>query len=188
MELFQPRRTNDIWRLRRLSHSTRGRLSSTSSAPSLGAMPRLLERRPGVGYPDTIRPQPTSASRPMPASITVVCPECDKEMKAPADAEGKKIRCKGCGASFVALPGVDEIDEIEEIEEEAPKKKPAAKKPVPAKKPEPKKPEAKPAGKKKDDDEDANPYGMTFEDLSARCPECANAMESEDAVICLHCG
>ncbi|MGL4554504.1 MAG: hypothetical protein ACRC33_25350 [Gemmataceae bacterium] len=114
----------------------------------------------------------------MPASITVVCPECDKEMKAPAEAEGKKIRCKGCGQTFVALV------EIDEVEEAPAKKKPAAKPPEP-KKPEAKKPEPKKPGA---DDEDANPYGMTFEDLSARCPECANQMESEDAVICLYCG
>lgn len=114
----------------------------------------------------------------MPA-ITVVCPECDKEMRAPADVEGKKIRCKGCGAAFVARVEEDE-------EDEAPRKKPA-KKPA-AKKPEPKKAEPKPAAKKGDDDDDPNPYGLTFEDLSNRCPECANQMESEDAVICLHCG
>ena len=131
----------------------------------------------------------------MPATITVICPECDKEMKAPAEAEGKKIKCKGCGKTFVALVEVDEIDEIDEVDEievldDEPKKKPAAKKPAPKKpepkKPEPKKPEPKKAGKA--DDEDANPYGMTFEDLSARCPECANLMESEDAIVCLYCG
>lgn len=122
----------------------------------------------------------------MPASITIVCPECDKQMKAPPEVEGKKIRCKGCGAAFVALV---EMEEIEEIEEEAPKKKPASPKPEP-KKEVPPPPASKPEPKKpgKADDEDANPYGMTFEDLSARCPECANLMESEDAIICLYCG
>jgi hypothetical protein len=39
-----------------------------------------------------------------------------------------------------------------------------------------------------DDDEDANPYKVTTTKGSSRCPECANEMESEDAVICLHCG
>ena len=43
------------------------------------------------------------------------------------------------------------------------------------------------------DDEDeyggqANPYGVTDLDLAPRCPHCANEMESEDAIICLHCG
>jgi Zn finger protein HypA/HybF involved in hydrogenase expression len=42
-----------------------------------------------------------------------------------------------------------------------------------------------------EDDEfsaDANPYGVTTLDLRARCPNCANPMESEDAVVCLFCG
>ena len=33
-----------------------------------------------------------------------------------------------------------------------------------------------------------NPYGMTFEKLGNRCPDCANELESEEAVVCLHCG
>ena len=39
-----------------------------------------------------------------------------------------------------------------------------------------------------DDEEDANPYGVTALDTAPRCPDCANEMESEDAIICLHCG
>ena len=31
------------------------------------------------------------------ATKTATCPECKKQMKAPAELEGKKIRCKGCG-------------------------------------------------------------------------------------------
>ena len=52
----------------------------------------------------------------MPASITIVCPECDKEMKAPADVAGKKIRCKGCGAMFVACAD-DDLEELDDIVE-----------------------------------------------------------------------
>jgi hypothetical protein len=37
-------------------------------------------------------------------------------------------------------------------------------------------------------DQDRNPYGITELDLTPRCPFCAKEMESEDAVICLHCG
>lgn len=116
----------------------------------------------------------------MPATITIVCPECDKEMKAPANAEGKKVRCKGCDAIFVARPDVDELEELEELPEK-PKKKPAAKKPAP-----PPPPAKKPGRSDLDAEEGA--YGMTFEDLSNRCPECANLMDSEDAIICLYCG
>jgi hypothetical protein len=134
----------------------------------------------------------------MPATITIVCPECDKRIKAPAAAEGKKIRCKACDAIFVAIVEADEVEELDEVEaveeqDTPPRKKPAAKKAAPkappakakTKAPPPKAAAKKPA--KPEEDED-NPYGLTYEDLSARCPECANLMESEDAKICLYCG
>lgn len=35
---------------------------------------------------------------------------------------------------------------------------------------------------------DRNPYGVTTENLAARCPFCAMAMDPPDARICLHCG
>jgi DNA-directed RNA polymerase subunit RPC12/RpoP len=35
---------------------------------------------------------------------------------------------------------------------------------------------------------DHNPYAVTELDLAPRCPFCAKEMESEDAIICLHCG
>ena len=34
-------------------------------------------------------------------TIVISCPECDKQIKAPADAVGKKIRCKSCEHVFV---------------------------------------------------------------------------------------
>lgn len=102
--------------------------------------------------------------------IQITCAKCDRSMKVPAEGVGKKIRCKGCGHAFI-------------IEDPAARKKkpPAQKAAKPAK-------AKKPARAAVDDDEDANPYGITDEDLTPRCPECANEMESEDAVICLHCG
>src|SRR5437762_3454300 len=69
----------------------------------------LLASRLRTQYPESIRSSPPCTSRPMPATITVICPECDKEMKAPAEAEGKKIKCKGCGKTFVAMVEIDEI-------------------------------------------------------------------------------
>ncbi|MFQ3651921.1 MAG: hypothetical protein SNJ75_16485 [Gemmataceae bacterium] len=128
----------------------------------------------------------------MPATITIACPKCDKQMKAPAEAEGKKVRCKGCGAVFVAVVAEEELDEVDEVEE-VPARKPSKKAPAaPAKKAPPavaKKATASPpaAAKKAQEDEDGA-YGLTYEDLSARCPECANKMASEDAKICLYCG
>ena len=39
-----------------------------------------------------------------------------------------------------------------------------------------------------DDEDDANPYAVTDEKQGFRCPNCANEMESVDAIICLFCG
>jgi DNA-directed RNA polymerase subunit M/transcription elongation factor TFIIS len=129
----------------------------------------------------------------MPATITIACPECDKQMKAPAAAEGKKVRCKACGAIFVAVVEVEVVDEVDEVDEveEVPAKKPARKAPPPPPSKKAPPPPAKGGPAKspaKNDEDDDNPYGLTFEDLSARCPECANLMASEDAKVCLYCG
>jgi DNA-directed RNA polymerase subunit RPC12/RpoP len=127
----------------------------------------------------------------MATSFTLNCPECEKPVKASDTLVGKKIRCKGCEHVFVV-----EAPEEKPAKSKAGTGKPPAKavttKPgAPAKgvttKPgaPDKKGPAKPAD---DDDGDGKPYGMTFEKLGARCPECANEMESEEAIICLHCG
>src|SRR5437867_6115595 len=36
----------------------------------------------------------------MAATIDVACPECKKQMKAPAEMRGKKVKCKACGHTF----------------------------------------------------------------------------------------
>jgi DNA-directed RNA polymerase subunit M/transcription elongation factor TFIIS len=102
----------------------------------------------------------------MATTILIVCPECAKQMKAPENIVGKKIRCKSCQAAFVARKATGK----------APPKQAA--KPV--------KPATKPS-KYEEDDDDPNPYGLIDVDLSKRCPDCANEME-EEAVICLTCG
>ncbi len=114
-------------------------------------------------------------------TIVISCPECDKQIKAPADAVGKKIRCKSCEHVFVVR---------------APAKGPAPIKPAGpvAKPPKAEKP-AKPANPSKpskpsamtDDEEDSNPYGVAEFDERPRCPQCAYELE-EGAVICLGCG
>jgi predicted Zn finger-like uncharacterized protein len=38
------------------------------------------------------------------------------------------------------------------------------------------------------DEDDGKPYGVTTLNLLPRCPECANEMADETAIICLHCG
>jgi len=116
----------------------------------------------------------------MAASAIITCPECKKKFKGKDDLQGKKIRCPFCKEPFVV-----EVDEEATIPPGAgakSAKKPAEKtppKPVPA------------AGGDDDDDEfgqGSNPYGITKLDLAPRCPNCANEMESEEAVVCLFCG
>ncbi|HEY7427661.1 MAG TPA: hypothetical protein VH682_25745 [Gemmataceae bacterium] len=116
----------------------------------------------------------------MASTILIVCPECGKQIKAPDNVLGKKVRCKFCQAAFVASKGGN---------------KPAAGKPgKPSAVKSAKAPTDKPAAGKPpkpavdDDEDDENPYGMTDVNLSARCPNCANEMESEEAIICLSCG
>lgn len=124
----------------------------------------------------------------MAAVIVVACPKCNKQLKAPADLQGKKIRCKDCGTTFpVQAKSEDKPEEkkLETFSFAAEEEKPPEKKAAPA----PKKPEKKkPAPVDDDDEEGSSPYGVTDEQLAARCPNCAKEMESEEAVICLHCG
>jgi hypothetical protein len=114
----------------------------------------------------------------MATTILIVCPECGKQIKAPDNVLGKKVRCKFCQAAFVASKGGG--------------KKPAGGKPgkpaagksapVPAAKP------SKPAIDDDDDDEDGPTlYGLTDVSLAPRCPDCANEME-EGQIVCLICG
>jgi hypothetical protein len=104
----------------------------------------------------------------MASTITITCPECDKQMKASTEVLGKKIRCKGCGYVFPAKSGA-------RSDAGASGKQASGK----AKKGQPKKDE---------DDEEAKPYDITIEQLSRRCPQCANELEDEDAIVCLYCG
>jgi len=118
----------------------------------------------------------------MAETIVISCPECGKQLRVPEEAAGKKIRCKGCEHVFtVESPGKSKPAK-------APAKA-AAPKPAPAKPGKPAKPApAKPPASKDDDEEDGKAYGVTELDLAPRCPECANEMESAEAIICLHCG
>lgn len=95
----------------------------------------------------------------MATPIDVTCPQCQKKIKASDELRGKKVRCKNCTHIF-AIPAAD------------------APKPAPAK------------VKAADDDDDAGAYGLTADAQAGvpRCPHCAGELESEDAVLCLHCG
>jgi hypothetical protein len=128
----------------------------------------------------------------MAATLDVSCPKCGKQLKVPAELEGKRVRCKECQEIF---PVVDR------------KKgsgKPAAAKPAAkaAAKPAPKAPPAPPAPEpaksrfadEDDEDEDMTPgkapraMGVLHEEDVARCPHCAKELDPPDAVVCKNCG
>jgi DNA-directed RNA polymerase subunit RPC12/RpoP len=133
----------------------------------------------------------------MPATISISCPECKKQLNLPETLKGKKIRCKDCGTVFPVTPApaaakpaapFKAAAKMEEDEDAgsygfASEDSAASK---PADQPPPKPPPA--AKKGDDDDEGSNPYGVTETSIAARCPHCAKKMESEDAIVCLHCG
>ena len=111
----------------------------------------------------------------MPDTLDVSCPNCDKELRVPAEFAGKRVRCKDCKEVFT-------------IKGPARPKPPTAKA-VP-------KPEEKPAlapapppdVHEDDDDGPAKAMGVIQEDDVPRCPHCAKDLDPPDAAICLHCG
>lgn len=120
----------------------------------------------------------------MPATLDVSCPECEKSLKVPAELEGKKIKCKGCGAVFpITAP-----------KKAKPAAKPAAKSPPPPppKPPEPEKPKSPFL---EEDDEENLPAGVApkpmeviREEDAPRCPHCAKELDPPDAAVCKNCG
>jgi predicted Zn finger-like uncharacterized protein len=101
----------------------------------------------------------------MPAAVVLSCPECDTKIKVRAELQGKRVRCKSCGHTFVA-PAAKQGADRTAIKAKTP--------PRPVRQPE--------------EEEGTNPYGVTRLDMAPRCPHCAKEMESPDAIICLHCG
>lgn len=150
----------------------------------------------------------------MAAMISFTCPECKTQLKGPADMQGKKARCKRCSHIFVLQANASAATAPTVPATRGKTARPAS----PAAKTSPTKPVAnKPAAAKpaatapeemtysfQEDTEvlpegaggaksttphgSQNPYGITELDLAPRCPFCAQEMESEEAVICLHCG
>lgn len=125
------------------------------------------------------------------AVLDISCPNCDKAMKVPDTAVGKKIRCKGCEHVFT-VPAAGPKPLPAEFKKAAPAKK-AKPKPAPAAPPPADAPikflDEEPAKPKPDDDDDeANPYGVIKEGEVARCPHCAVELDPPDTKICLNCG
>ena len=113
-------------------------------------------------------------------STVITCPECKKKFKGKLDLEGKKIRCPFCEKAFVVKLDAAAKAKAAAAKEEKDKaeKEKAAVQAAEAPKP----------NLLDDDDEGSNPYAAAEQDLTPRCPNCANPLESKDAVICLYCG
>jgi len=110
----------------------------------------------------------------MAAQILITCPECKKQLKGPADLQGKRVRCKACGKTFAvrsSAPG----------KSAAPQKNAAAGQSSTAK-------TAQPESARAEEEVAKNPYQLIDIQPSNRCPQCAAEFDSPDAVICLNCG
>src|ERR1019366_3445827 len=97
--------------------------------------------------------------------ISIVCTGCEKKLKVPDAAAGKKIRCPACKA-VVAVPAVEEFvepdDFVEPDEETAVAEAPLPKKKKPAWDDD----DASESKKRKSDDEDD--YGFDEDDEEER--------------------
>lgn len=116
----------------------------------------------------------------------IPCPECEKVLNVPEKVLGKKIKCKDCGAAFVAEAPKTAVKPSKPGGTAKPKKE----EPKPEPKPEP----PKPAARYNDDDEGdggATPKALGVVDEGEdipRCPHCAKELEPPTAVVCIHCG
>lgn len=110
-------------------------------------------------------------------TFVIACNECEKQIKVPEEMIGKKIRCKECGNVITVKKPNDEP---------APKKKGKG---APKDEEKPAETKSKNRMLEEDDEDGKNPYGLITDDEGvSRCPNCAKELESNEAVICLHCG
>ena len=149
-------------------------------------------RRSAVIPPPARIPAPPTLGGVM-ATLDVSCPNCDKRMKVPDTAAGKKIRCKGCEHVF-AVPAAGPKG----LPDEFRKAPPAKAKSKPAKAAPPPPAEAEPAIKflddepkpkhDPDDDSDETPFSVIKEGEVPRCPHCAYELDPPDTRVCMNCG
>jgi hypothetical protein len=109
------------------------------------------------------------------AAPIITCPACTKKFKAKEGLEGKRIKCPLCATPFV----VPALTEQAKAGGAGAKGKAAADAPSTAK-------QQRVSWNAEDDNRD--PYKLGEFDLRPRCPNCANLMESKEAVVCVFCG
>lgn len=106
----------------------------------------------------------------MTTTIVISCPECKKQIKAPADLRGKKVRCKACGHLFTVPGGAGGAKASPEAKTAPTKKAPAP----PQRAAEAKttaKPPPPPAGAgKPDSDDDVGGYALADPDAPLQEP------------------
>jgi hypothetical protein len=108
----------------------------------------------------------------MAGTIPITCSKCAKQINAPAELAGKKIKCKGCG--YILLV---EAPSAKSDKAGASKKKPAKEEPAAV------------FAVADEEPEDSNPYKVTKDAAeNPMCPYCATELDDEDQVICLNCG
>jgi predicted Zn finger-like uncharacterized protein len=130
---------------------------------------------------------------------SISCPQCQKAMKVPDEAVGKRVRCKACQHVFtVPDEGAPPVTAKPVAAKPLPpemQKKPVAAKPIAPPKseapPPPPPPANEPIGFADDDDDEegGKEYGVTEDDTDVpRCPRCAKDLDPPDTKICLECG
>jgi DNA-directed RNA polymerase subunit RPC12/RpoP len=149
----------------------------------------------------------------MAETITITCPDCEKQLKGPAELAGRRVRCKFCSHVFlVAAKAAARGDgkanpakgqpaaEAKPVKAKVAPAAPAKTKPAPAPRPAKAPPAPPPMDEVlpaedavlplaiQEESEGKNPYQLSDVVLTPRCPQCAAEFESEDQVICLDCG
>jgi predicted Zn finger-like uncharacterized protein len=127
----------------------------------------------------------------MATTFVIACPDCAKQVKVSDEHVGKRVKCKECGHVYpVTAPDGTPAQKTkmaptsDKAKAPAPKPKPKASAPPAPPSPQPEKPNLA-------DDPEYDPNKYTLEatdDTLPRCPFCAKEMESQEAMICLHCG
>jgi predicted RNA-binding Zn-ribbon protein involved in translation (DUF1610 family) len=129
----------------------------------------------------------------MATTINFNCPNCDSPLIVPAEAAGKRIKCKHCGEVVTVSGKAPTAKPAAKAAAPGSAKPPAAKPVVKAVPPPPPPAPAEDANapfklKDDDDDDNPNPYGMVAERDVPRCPHCATELDPPDTKVCLNCG